>query len=92
VFKGEEYTVIIYFKIDPSNEKRYIEPEDADVFIDVDRLIVCIGVEKITYEEEYNRHIKEYGHIYEEFNIPLENVRKPKFDYTDYKYVFRDLY
>jgi len=52
VFKGEEYTVIVYFKTDPSDEKKYIEDEDVNVFIDVDKLIVCIGKETVTYEEE----------------------------------------
>jgi len=49
VFKGDEYTVIVYYKIDPLDE-RYIE--DVNVFIDIDRLIVCIGEETVIYEEE----------------------------------------
>jgi len=27
--------------------------------------------------------------VFKKFNIPLEKARKYRFDYTDYKYVFR---
>jgi len=48
VFKGEEYTVILYFEIDPSD----VEDKDVNIFIDIDRLIICVGKETVTYEEE----------------------------------------
>ena len=51
-------------------------------------------METVKYEEEmgdeeFNRYIKEYGHVYKKFNIPFERVKKSEFEYTDYKYVFR---
>jgi len=50
-FKGEEYIVIVYFEINSFDEDRYVEDEDVNVFIDVDRLIIYIGKETVKYKE-----------------------------------------
>jgi hypothetical protein len=42
VFKGEEYTVIVYCDVNDSDEIK--------VFIDVDKLIVCVDEETVKYE------------------------------------------
>jgi phage FluMu gp28-like protein len=53
-------------------------------------MIVCIGVETITYEEKMSEEeLKKYKDVFEEFNIPLEKAKKFEFDWIDYKYVFR---
>jgi hypothetical protein len=82
VFKGREYTVIVYCDVNDS--------DDVNVFIDVDKLIICIGRETVIYEEELSEeNLNEYKYVYEKFNVPIEKARKFEFDWTDYKYVFR---
>ncbi|RLG61589.1 hypothetical protein DRN87_02070, partial [Candidatus Geothermarchaeota archaeon] len=90
VFEDEDgYTVIIYCDVKPNDEVK--------LFKEFDRLIVCIGMEKVEYENEEiltNDEVEGLRETYRKMGRYRDAKRVTnriigKIDWPQYKYIFR---
>ena len=83
------YTIIIYCDVKPDDEVR--------LFKEFDRLIVCIGMEKVEYEDEEILNDEEVEDLRETYRKigryrdaeRVTNRITGKIDWHQYKYIFR---
>ena len=83
------YTIIIYCDVKPDDEVR--------LFKEFDRLIVCIGIEKVEYEDEEiltDEEVEELRETYRKIGRYRDAERVTnritgKIDWPQYKYIFR---